>query len=359
MKHCVYFIIALLLSCSSDNNKISPTRSDIVESVYASVTIQPDSLYNIYSAVGGILDYNYVEEGTIVKAGQPVIQIINNTPLLNTKNAKLAYELAKENLEGSAAILDAIEEEIQTAFLKYKNDSINYFRQKNLWEQQIGSKLEYDTKELNYQLSKNQLSLLKNKFNRTKYELNTQLLQAENNYKTSKINTTDFTVKSKLNGKVYALYKNPGELVSIQESLGTIGCKEKFIIEMLVDEVDIVHIKKGQKTLITLDAYGNQIFEAGIDKIYPTKDNRSQTFLVEALFKNPPDVLYPGLSGEGNIIISQKKNVLTIPKEYLIEQNQVLTKEGKVEVKTGLESLDRVEILEGLSENSILLKPGT
>ena len=38
-----------------------------------------------------------------------------------------------------------------------------------------------------------------------------------------------------------------------------------------------------------------------------------------------PNVLYPGLSGEANIIIAKKENVLTIPKEYLIDGNKVKT----------------------------------
>ncbi len=203
-------------------------KRDLTESVYSSVTIQPDSLYQVYAIVAGILDKNLVEEGDMVSKNQPIIQIINNTPKLNTQNAKLSLELAQENYNGSAAILSGIEDEILAATLQYKNDSINYFRQKNLWEQNIGSKVEYDTKKLKYQLSSNNLNLLQSKYNRTKNELKTALKQAENNYKTSLIATKDFTVTSKINGKVYALYKNPGEIISTMEPLAAIGSCNRF-----------------------------------------------------------------------------------------------------------------------------------
>ena len=48
------------------------------------------------------------------------MQIINNTPKLNSQNAKFALDLAKENYNGSAAILSSIEEEIAAAKLNFK-----------------------------------------------------------------------------------------------------------------------------------------------------------------------------------------------------------------------------------------------
>jgi multidrug resistance efflux pump len=311
----------------------------------------------VYSAVTGILDINLVEEGDLVHKGAPILQIINTSPKLSTENARLNVKLAQENYQGNYAILRDIQDEMKAALLRFKNDSINFYRQENLWKQKIGSKLEYDTKKLNFELSTNQLQLLRTKYNRTKNELKTQLEQAENNYKTSLINTEDFRVESKINGKVYALFKNPGEVVSTMEPIAAIGKNDAFVIEMLVDEVDIVKISLGLKALITLDAYGSDVFEAKISKIYPRKDERSQTFKIEAEFISPPKVLYPGLSGEGNIIVAEKENTLTIPKEYLLEGKKVMTLNGSVTVSIGLQNLDRVEILSGITKETELIKP--
>lgn len=350
-------LLLVLVSCGKKQDFILPLETKMTESVYSSVTIQPDSLYQVYAAVNGILDINLVEEGDLVAKGEPILQIINTSPKLNTENARLNVQLANENYQGSFAILRDIEDEMNAALLRFKNDSINFYRQENLWKQKIGSKLEYDTKKLNFELSTNQLQLLKTKYNRTKNELKTQLEQAKNSYKTSLINTKDFTVDSKINGKVYALLKNPGELVNTMEPIAAIGKEDIFLIEMLVDEVDIVKISLGLKALITLDAYGSDVFEAKISKIYPRKDERSQTFKIEAELTAPPKVLYPGLSGEGNIIIAEKEKTLTIPKEYLIEGNKVNTSDGLMDVTIGLQNLDRVEILSGITKDTYLQKP--
>ncbi|NNM17026.1 MAG: HlyD family efflux transporter periplasmic adaptor subunit, partial [Croceitalea sp.] len=207
------------------------------------------------------------------------------------------------------------------------------------------------------ELSQSNTNLLKRKYERTKNELQTQLQQAENNYKSTSTVSKDFTVSSKIDGTVYALYKNPGEIVNTMEPVAAIGKSKDFVVELQVDEIDIVKLEVGQKILITLDAYQGEVFEARLRKIFPRKDERSQTFKIEAIFNQAPAKLYPGLSGEGNIIVAEKKEALTIPKSYLIRNSMVKTEDGEVEVTIGLQTLDSVEILEGIDEKTALLKP--
>jgi multidrug efflux pump subunit AcrA (membrane-fusion protein) len=171
------------------------------------------------------------------------------------------------------------------------------------------------------------------------------------------ISTKDFTVKSKINGKVYALYKEPGEIVNTMEPLASIGSVNNFVIDMLVDEVDIVRIKIGQDVLIHLDAYNGKIFKGNVSKIYPKKDERNQTFKIQAVFENPPEVLYPGLSGEANIVIDKKDSVLTIPKNYLIDDNKVETDIGLVTIITGLQDMEYIEVIEGIDKDTYIYKP--
>ena len=352
------FPITFFLSCGTDSDKIYPTRSQLTESVYASATVQPDSLYQVYAAVGGILESNLVEEGDRVRKGDPVAQIVNNTPKLNMENARLNLELARDNYSGNNAVLSGMLDEIEAAKLRTKNDSANYYRQKKLWDQNIGSEVEYENRKLAYELSSSNLQVLTGNYERMKNELKTKLIQAENNYKTALIATEDFTVTSKINGTVYDLYKNQGEIISSLEPVAAIGSSDQFVIELLVDEVDIVKLGLAQKVLITLDAYQSKVFEAKINKIYPRKDQRSQTFKIEAIFENPPEVLYPGLAGEGNIIISEKEEVLTIPKDYLINGNKVKTEDGIVEIVVGIQNLERVEVVSGLDEETYVIRPG-
>lgn len=356
-KFFLFLLLSLLLYSCKKEEQVSPQRVNMTESIYSSIIIQPDSLYEVYAVISGILEKSFVEEGDLVTKDQPLFQIINSTPELNAKNAKLALDLASSNYSGSITILEGIKDEINAARLKLKNDSINYFRQKNLWDQKIGSKIDYDTKKLNYDLAKNNLANLQNKRDRTKNELYIQVKQAKNNYNTSLLATKDYTVKSSITGKVYAINKSRGEIITTIEPIASLGSATEFIIEMLVDEVDIVKIKKEQQVIISLDAYKGEVFTAKVTKILPKKDERNQTFKVEAIFDKNPNVLYPGLSGEASIIIGKRNQVLTIPIAYLIEGDKVKTDAGIIPIKTGLQNMESIEILSGIDEKTIIYKP--
>ncbi len=351
------FSMLIMLGCGTKRERIQPMVKPITESVYTSVTIQPDSLYQAYAAVIGILDKNLLEEGDTVQRGMAIAQIINTVPKLNTENARLNLELAKKNFLGNDAVLKGIRERIEAAELQLYNDSLNFKRQRNLWEQNIGSQTQYDNKKLAYELSGNNVKALSTSYEQTRNDLETKYKQALNSYKNAAKNTRDFVIESKINGTIYALYKNPGEIINTTEPVASVGSSDVFVVEMLVDEVDIVKIQHGQKALITLDAYPAVVFETRIHKIYPKKDDRSQTFKIEATFITPPEKLYPGLSGEGNIIIQQKEDALVIPKEYLIGSNTVETESGLIEITTGLQNLQFVEILSGINRTTYLLKP--
>lgn len=355
-KLILLFIFSLLFVSCKKEKPIMPQRINMTESIYSSVIIQPDSLYEVYAVISGILEQTFVEEGDVVMNNEALFKVTNTAPELNAQNAKLALDLATDNYSGGITVLQSIKDEINAAQLKFKNDSINYFRQKNLWDQKIGSKIEFDTKKLNYDLAKNNLITLQSKLNRTKNELYIQVKQAKNNYNTTLVATKDYTIKSSINGKVYAIHKNLGELITTSTSIATLGSDGSFIIEMLVDEVDIVKVIIGQQVVLNLDAYKGDVFTAKVTKILPKKDERNQTFKVEAVFDMQPKVLYPGLSGEANIVIDQRKNVLTIPLDYLIDDDKVKTADGLVTIKTGLRNMEYVEILSGITETTLLYK---
>ena len=349
--------IIFFFSCRRGTEKTYPQYKSLYAAIYASATIQPDSLYEVFSKVSGILEKNLVTEGDIVRPGTPIAQLINTKSQLDAENARLLYAFSQKQYAGNATLLKAIEQEIHAAQLKLQDDSINYARQERLWSQNIGSKAQYESRRLAYQTSQTTLTNLKNRLNRTKDELQNQFSTAQNRYKTALTTTEDFTIRSTIHGKVYALYKNSGENISPQIPIALIGSIEKFIIEMLVDEVDIIRVKKDKEIVLTMDAYPDTLFQAIVHRIYPAKNIRNQTFLVEGQFIKQPPTLFPGLSGEANIIVQQKDSALVIPKSYLINTNQVRTKEGLINIVKGQENMEYVEIISGIDTKTEIIQP--
>jgi hypothetical protein len=88
-------------------------------------------------------------------------------------------------------------------------------------------------------------------------------------------------------------------------------------------------------------------------------NERTRSFTVEADFISKPVALFPNLTTEANIIIRVKQQVITIPRNYLVDENYVLDENNKkVKVTTGLKDYLKVEIVNGLSATSTILKPG-
>ena len=53
----------------------------------------------------------------------------------------------------------------------------------------------------------------------------------------------------------------------------------------------------------------------------------------------------------------KKEAVLTIPREYLVENNKVKTEDGLVELTLGLQNLEIVEVISGIDEDTYILNP--
>lgn len=353
-----WIIVILFISgCTSTEESIQPEIKSITESVYASVAIQPAEAYQVHSAVTGIIDRIYHEEGDSIQKGDPILQIINTNPELNLENAKLSLDMAQKAYNGGSNVLIELEDEIEIAQLKLTNDSINFIKQRNLWEKNIGTQNTYETRELAYNTSKSNLAILLNRYQRTKDDLRIQLEQAENNYKNALNKKEEHLILSLIDGRIYSLLKEPGEMVSPQEPLAMIGKTNDFIIEMSVDEVDIAKLELDQMVIVALDAYPDQSFEAKVSKIYPQKNTATQTFTVEAVFDKQPTKLFSGLSGEANIVISTKTNALVIPRTYVTTEGKVQTDEGLIKVETGLMDLQMVEILSGISADTNIYLP--
>jgi multidrug resistance efflux pump len=246
-----------------------------------------------------------------------LVKIKNQQSKINSSNAKLNYEIVKQNYDGDATILQEIREKINSAEIKLGVDSLNFVRQERLWGQNIGSLQSFEAMKLKYEVTANEVKSLDNQYRRTQRELQKKVQQAKNSYQISNINHEDFTVKSKLDGTIYKVFKEKGESINTQSPIAIVGSSNSFLLYLMIDEVDITKVYEGQLIEIVLDAYSNRTFKAKLSRINPTKDEITHTFTVEAEFVESPSRLFNGLSGEANIIISKKQNILTLPTQYI------------------------------------------
>lgn len=357
LNHTLIFAgLWLLMACSKKEESISPTIGNITESIYASGTIKSANQYQAYVSVSGIIEDIYVQEGQAVEVGTPLLRISNETQKFNLENAKLSANFNDlANNQGKLVEAEAI---VQTSKSKLKLDSSLFARQKALWAQQVGTRIAYEQAELNYQSSKANFVSAQQRLTDLRRLINFSSAQTKKNVQISARQSEDFILKSQVNGTVFNLLKEKGELVSPQTPIAVLGNTQNYILELQVDENDIFQIQRGQKVALTFDAYKNQVFEAQVTKIASIMNERNKTFLVEARFTKAPEKLYPNVTFEANIILRTKQNALILPRNYVKNDSIVTLTDGTTRiVKLGLSDFQKAEIISGLSAKDQVIKP--
>jgi HlyD family secretion protein len=346
----------LFVSCKSKLEKTKPIIEKITESVYASGIIKSKNQHKVFSIVNGIVDKILIAEGKQVMKGDTIIALVNTNSELNTENASIAanYAASSNNQEKLAELQTTI----NSAKLKMDNDISFEKKQQNLWNQDVGTKNELELKQLAAKSSRNNYLASKLKYAEVKKQINFQAMQSSKNLQISKSQKNDFTIKSDMDGRLYHVLIEKGEMVNTQMPIAIIGDSAIFILELQIDEYDINRIKKGQKIYVSMDSYKNQVFEAVVSILNPIMNEKTKSFTIEAHFLIQPSQLYPNLTCEANIVIETKDKVITIPRNYLLEGDSVwIDAKKKKKVMIGLKDYQKVEIVSGITVKDFIYKP--
>lgn len=351
--------ILLIVSCSKkSDDEFKIKKGTITESVYASGIIKSENQYTVYSTVNGVLQKINAAVGQAIVKGQPLFEIESEKANLTTENARLAYQLSQESNRYTQDKISEMETKLQIAKDKLALDQSVYNRNKNIKQYNVISEVEYERVELAYKNSKSNYEAALKQLSQLKAQLRNEQSRNSNNLKIAEKSQSDFIIKSAFSGELFDVYLKEGAMVTPQTPLAIIGKKNSYLLELDVDENDMVRVKIDQLIEVTMDSYKGKVFEATVDEIYPIMDERSRTFKIEAHFVDPPQQLYPNLTAEANIVIQTKKDVLTIPKSYLVNGAYVLVnKDEKRKVKIGLIDYQNAEILDGLKVGETIYKP--
>jgi len=347
-------------SCGKKAETVRGQRKDITQAVYASGKIYPVNNYKVYSKLPGYIEKIHVKVNETVTIGQPLITIKSEVSEINVNTAKNLLDLASKNVQESSAYLSTFKQEISNAKSRYQLDSTNSVRFSNLFNQNATSKNQLDQAKTQFDISKQSYLKAANNLASVKQKLNVEFENARLQYEAQQANRADYIISSVTKGKIYDIIPKEGELVNAQMTLMEIGDAFNYEVELNVDETDISLLKKGQKILFSIDAYKDRAFEGNVFEVYPRINISNKTSKVLATIKMNENLqVYSGMSVEGNIIITEKKNALVIPREYLINDKAVKIKgqEDLVPVTKGAEDLEFVEITSGITENDELIKP--
>ncbi|MDX2048768.1 MAG: efflux RND transporter periplasmic adaptor subunit [Chitinophagaceae bacterium] len=350
--------VVAFFSCKQKQQEIKPQIKELTEAVYASGTLVPEEEYKLVSTVEGYMVRALVKEGDTVKKGQLLFTLSSSSRQVQEQTAQALVQKTIPVVSNQSPILHELEGRIELAKIRMQNDSLNFVRYKNLYEQDATSKSNYEKYLLQYQGSSKDHSNLQQQFRQQKLSLALQLQQAENQLALSRNEVNNGLLKSFTDGVLYDLYKREGDLVTPNQPVALIG-RGKMIAKLLVDEDDLDKVKEGQKVLITMDAFPDKVFNATVHRIYPMLNKVEQSFRVDAVPDGPLPVGIYGLNIEANIVIGENKKVMVIPKNALMAGDSVMIKEGskkaKVKISKGVEDKEWVQVKGGITEQSLLI----
>ncbi len=172
-----------------------------------------------------------------------------------------------------------------------------------------------------------------------------------------------------MDGQVIVRSVDPGQTVTASDSLFVLS--DHLIVKAFVDETDIGRVKIGQKALVGLDAYPDIRVTGTVEHIYYEShlQNNVNIYNVDIIPDRIPDVFRSGMSANIKIIVQEKKGALLLPftavqnrnGKTFVRQKSDDTEKGRryTRVETGLQDGSNIEILDGLTESSLVLIPDT
>jgi HlyD family secretion protein len=173
------------------------------------------------------------------------------------------------------------------------------------------------------------------------------------------------TIRSPISGVVTARPLKVGETVPLGGILATVVATDSLYVEAFIDEADAAKIVTGQAANVTMDAYGDRVMKGEVYMISPVvlgTKQEARTFECRVRLLEKGIVLKPGMSADVEVIVSIRKDVLSVPSQSIIEKNEgkylYLVRDGKAyiqQVKTGLSNWSYTEVTEGIREGDLVI----
>ena len=337
--------------------------------IVVSGRVQAPNRIEIGSVITGRVEKVFVEEGAIVKAGQPLIQ-------LETSELKAALEQARAGDLSAQARVTTVRElnlpqsndaVVQAAAqLKFAEDE--YKRNSNLRDKGFISEARLQDLERQRAVAKSQLESARTQakaqeprgVSAREAASREQEARAARDMAESKLAQT--TIRASMPGTVLVRAVEPGDIVSPGKRLLAINSSSETRLTAQIDEKNLPYLKIGQAALASSEAFPDRNFKALLYYISPGVDTTRGS--VEARFRvpEPPEYLRADMTVSIDIGVGRKDRALTIPSEAVRESGSSHTvqviRDGSVhsaKVEIGVRASSRYEILSGIAEGDAVV----
>lgn len=313
---------------------------------------------------GGRVEEKYVEDGAMVKKGDPILKLSNTDLELSLANQETAVFnlLTQMQISRNAAQQNTIMKLNQGTDVEslFKEAERVYNLNKKLYEEKAISLMEFKQSEnnYNYYLKKKTLTeeILKQDSSSTKLELN----QAKESYKRTeealkimRKKVEDLIVKSPMDGQLTSLDAEIGQNKNKGERLGQVDVTTGFKVRVEIDEHYISRIFTGLMGEFT---FAGKDYKLKIHKVYTQVSNGK--FQVDMKFEGEvPKEIRRGQTLQIRLALSDETQALLVSKggfyqqtggNWIFKLNEDGSMAYKVDIQLGRQNPEYYEVLQGL-----------
>jgi HlyD family secretion protein len=324
----VIVIWLILVSCpllitNSKRRQVPPVRvdsaakADITAYVSGPATVEPRVNVEISANLMGKVTKIFVKEGQRVAKGDLLLELEQTQYRASRDEATAAYRSAVRSLE--------------LAETKWETARDVFARKQELYNKGLTAREQYDLAKTQFEAERTEYELARDYV----VQARAALVQA-----TDSLDKTVYT--SPLDGVVTALNVEEGEF-TVVGTLNTPGTVMLTVADLAamqavadVDETDVVGVKLGQPSSVTIDAFPDNIYRGEVIEIASSakespfataEEKTSADFEVKVLLGGDTSALRPGMTATADIITSEAKGVTAIPIQALVTRTRETVKE--------------------------------
>ncbi|MES2625618.1 MAG: HlyD family efflux transporter periplasmic adaptor subunit [Pseudomonadota bacterium] len=334
-------------------------------------TVTPLKSVFLDAVEGGRVEKIFVESGSIVEAGQPLIELSNTAlqldvisreaqvseQLNNLRNTRLAMEQNRLSLKSQLVDMD-----YQIIRLERLVE-----RREKLADQKLISQADYlDAKdELQYYRNRRAVTIESQQQDETMRQsqiesLETGVDQLQRNLEIARKNLDSLIITAPISGQLSSLDAELGQSKARGETLGQIDDTERFKLSVLIDEFYVTRTRAGQYAEFTLS---DKSYELRIAKVYPQILNGQFEVDMEFAGATPPDIRR-GQTLQTRVQLGDASEALLLPRGGFFQDTGgnwafVLDATGqfavKRDIRLGRRNPEYFEVLEGLEQGEQII----
>ena len=350
------------------------TRGEFNDYIRVSGRVQPMTTIQLSPQEGGIVQSILIEEGSKVRAGDPILVLSNDNLDLQILNAEA--ELAeKENILRNTQIqmeqqkLDVRQNELEYGTNVEKLHRA-YEQQKALYDDKLIAKEEYLKAKEDYELAIKKYDLIRERSRQDSLYRGTQVDRMEESLENMLLNMhmirkrkDNLIVKAPIDGELGLLDVVLGQSIASGTKIGQINSVGTYKVEAQIDEHYIDRVVSGLEA--TFERQG-ETFSTVIRKVYP--EVRDGKFKADFKFDGEqPDNIRAGQTYYLNLQLGQPEEAVIIPRGTFYQKTggkwiYVVSKDGnkavKREIRIGRQNPQYYEVLEGLEPGEKVITSG-